>query len=530
MDDESLVQAAQAGDADAFTALVERYRNRVYGIAYDRTGDFERARDAVQEVFIRAYLRLRELRDPRKFAPWLYQMTVNECRMCRRAESRITVGLSDRLLESQMVAAPDTMVQERFLVQQALECLTPDSRRTILLFYFHGASLQEIATFLNSSVSAVKSRLRDARARLRRELLEMIEETVNAESLPQNFSQKIVAQLLRASYDGEIETVRQMLEEDARLATARGDYSAQVTNVSPLLMAAEYNRTDVIELLRQRNAFQDLSSQDATAIMHAAAFHKNRPLLDEMIKRGTGLDIFAACQLGDVNLVRGFLQRDPQLVHARDESGNTPLHCATTTEVAEILLEAGADLEAIGEYGDTPVEHLSYPPVRPVADFLMSRGAHIGFHLACSRNDVARVRAYLDADPSLLHVRQGHKRPEADTLPIYIATIYQAIDVVRLLLDRGVDANAQDERRGGATPLHFAALYGNLDMVQLFLSVKADPTTRANFYGPALQNATPLTWAKEGKNQGWGLYDTTQGSGRHEEVMTILTPMTHTNT
>jgi RNA polymerase sigma factor (sigma-70 family) len=523
LDDESLVQVARTGDADAFTSLVERYRNTVYGVAYDQIGDFDRARDVVQEVFIRAYLRLRELRDPKKFAPWLYQMTVNECRMRRRAEGRVTIGLSDRLLERQTVAAPDKMVQERFLLQQALLCLTPDSRRTILLFYFHGSSLQEIATFLDSSVSAVKSRLRDARARLRREMLEMIEETVKAEPLPEGFSQEIVTRLLRASYDGKIEIVRQMLDEDARLATIRGDYSPGATNVSPLLMAAECNWVDIIDLLRQREAFQNLSEKDVSTIMHAAAFHKNRSLVEEMVKLGSHVDLFVASKLGDADLVRDFLQRDPQLVHARDESGGTALHTVGTVEVAEILLDAGAELEAIGVYGDTPAEHLSYPRGRAIVDLFVSRGAHVSFHLACSRNDVVRVNAYLDANPDGINARQGHKRPEGDTLPINIAAVYQAIDVVRLLLDRGADVNTQDEKRGGATPLHFAALHGNLAIVQLLLSRHADATIRANFFdGPAYQNATPLTWAQEGKRDGWGLYDTTLGSGRHDEVIALL--------
>jgi ankyrin repeat protein len=256
--------------------------------------------------------------------------------------------------------------------------------------------------------------------------------------------------------------------------------------------------------------------------MHAAAFHKNRPLVEEMAKQGSGIDIFAASQLGDADLIRDFLQRDPQLVHARDERGSTALHSASTVEVAKILLDAGADIEAPGEYGDTPAEHLSYPRGRAVVDYLISRGAHVSFHLACSRNDVARVRAYLDADPAWINARQGYKRPDGDTLPINIAVIYQAIDVVRLLLDRGVDVSIRDEKRGGATPLHFGALYGNLALVQLLLSRQADTTIRASFGGPTLQDATPLTWAQEGKREGWGTYDTTQGSGRHDDVTTLL--------
>lgn len=196
-DDATLARAAQGGDQNAFTALVERYRNAVYGIAYDQLRHFEQARDAAQETFIHAYLRLRDLRTPEKFAPWLYQMTVNECRMRRRAEIRVSVGFSEDMAEGRATAinlttvSMEKRVEERIILEQALERLTPDSRRAILLFYFQGRSLKEIAAFLDSPVSAVKSRLRDARARLRREMLTMIEETIKAEALPTGFSRDI---------------------------------------------------------------------------------------------------------------------------------------------------------------------------------------------------------------------------------------------------------------------------------------------------------------------------------------------------
>jgi len=57
------VQAAAAGDQRAFTALVNRYRDAVYGICYHRVGNCEDAKDLAQEAFVRAYLDLGQLRE-----------------------------------------------------------------------------------------------------------------------------------------------------------------------------------------------------------------------------------------------------------------------------------------------------------------------------------------------------------------------------------------------------------------------------------------------------------------------------------
>src|SRR4029079_3312293 len=73
--DSQLVLRARGGDRSAFATLVERYRNAVYGLAFHFVGDFETARDIAQDVFIRAFGRLGDLREPDKFSPWLRQMT-----------------------------------------------------------------------------------------------------------------------------------------------------------------------------------------------------------------------------------------------------------------------------------------------------------------------------------------------------------------------------------------------------------------------------------------------------------------------
>src|SRR3954452_19483397 len=88
MNDADLVRRARQGDTEAFTLLVERYRDAIYGLAFHELHDFEDARDVAQEAFIQAYLHLDQLRDPDRFGPWLRQVTVNQCRSWRRSRWR----------------------------------------------------------------------------------------------------------------------------------------------------------------------------------------------------------------------------------------------------------------------------------------------------------------------------------------------------------------------------------------------------------------------------------------------------------
>src|SRR5438445_13044904 len=85
MNDADLVHRVRQGDADAYTVLVEQYRDAIYGLAFHYLHDFEDARDVAQEAFIQAYLCLDQLRDPERFGPLLRQVTVNRCRMWRRS-------------------------------------------------------------------------------------------------------------------------------------------------------------------------------------------------------------------------------------------------------------------------------------------------------------------------------------------------------------------------------------------------------------------------------------------------------------
>ena len=122
--DRDLVENSLRGDLTAFTALVNRYRYAVFGLCLGHTHNADIAEDMAQEAFIKAFLKLRDLADPDRFAPWLRRMAVNECRMWRRRQPD-QVPLSEAEMEAVagQVPSPEEELVSREVRQTVLAAL-----------------------------------------------------------------------------------------------------------------------------------------------------------------------------------------------------------------------------------------------------------------------------------------------------------------------------------------------------------------------------------------------------------------------
>jgi RNA polymerase sigma factor (sigma-70 family) len=175
--DNELVQLARSGDKQAFGELLQRYQAMAMSIARSMLGQEEVARELVQEAFLAAYLSLRQLREDTRFKSWLYSIVLNVCRSYIRSQKGTTYSLEallggtrgDALACSDAWIDPQEVVEERELHQlvlNAVQSLSPKERIATLLFYYEQFSIHEIATLLDISETAVKSRLFQARKRL----------------------------------------------------------------------------------------------------------------------------------------------------------------------------------------------------------------------------------------------------------------------------------------------------------------------------------------------------------------------------
>jgi RNA polymerase sigma-70 factor (ECF subfamily) len=181
IDDAALIERCRAGDVAAFEPLVEKYRQRVWRLAYNTLRDREEAWDVAQEAFIRAYQALPSFRGQSAFYTWLYRIVMNVA--TDRARSRGAQGRAfgtervpeedwERVLPDQNPGdeAPDTAAvrqEQRAKIMQALDTLSEDHRKIIVLGDLEGLSYREIADTLDIPMGTVMSRLHNARKRLR---------------------------------------------------------------------------------------------------------------------------------------------------------------------------------------------------------------------------------------------------------------------------------------------------------------------------------------------------------------------------
>jgi RNA polymerase sigma-70 factor (ECF subfamily) len=164
--------AAQKGDRAAFIQIVDVYQRPVYNLCYRMLGDANEAEDAAQETFLRAYTRLETYNPNHKLSSWLLSIASHYC-IDRLRKQRYQMVSWDDLPPWRWL--PDTTPQpeeatlkheSRDAVHELLQALPADYKAATILRYWHDMSYDEIAETLDTSVSAIKSRLFRARQML----------------------------------------------------------------------------------------------------------------------------------------------------------------------------------------------------------------------------------------------------------------------------------------------------------------------------------------------------------------------------
>jgi len=172
VDQRRLVERAREGDHDAFAELVHASVARLDTAARLILRDGELARDAVQEGLFRAWRGLRSLRDPDRFDAWVYRLTVNSCLdLARRRRRRPMEVEIVEILEMSGPTMPDPAdeIANRALVDGVMRRLDEQGRSIIVLHYYLGLPISEVATALGIPVGTVKSRLNRALREMRSE-------------------------------------------------------------------------------------------------------------------------------------------------------------------------------------------------------------------------------------------------------------------------------------------------------------------------------------------------------------------------
>ena len=181
--DRGLVARLKKGDAPAFEEVLRRYELKVYGLVLGLMRNEDDARDATQDAFLNIFKNIRRFKGQSTLSTWIYRVAVNAAlmRLRKRRGEPLTVPIEDHLPDFEtdghrVAVVPDwhprvddllLNKERRALLRQWIAELAPEYRTVLVLRDQQGLENEEVASVLNLSVAAVKSRLHRARLYLR---------------------------------------------------------------------------------------------------------------------------------------------------------------------------------------------------------------------------------------------------------------------------------------------------------------------------------------------------------------------------
>ena len=182
-DEQVLVDRISSGDSAAFQEFVDRYKKKIYYIAYDITGDHDDAEDVSQEVFIKVFRSLKTFRRNAKISSWLYQISVNaSIDLLRKKSSKPEKSMDDieradiqenlpgigTRAQNPERSAEDLIIQKH--ISEALQKVSPKERSVFVMRHYNELKIREIAEILGVSPGTVKALFYRATRKLRKEL------------------------------------------------------------------------------------------------------------------------------------------------------------------------------------------------------------------------------------------------------------------------------------------------------------------------------------------------------------------------
>ena len=158
-----IIRSCRSGDRDAFRALYDVYKDRVYSIAlHFFQGDHAVASDVTQQVFLKLMTSVSQFRGDAEFSTWLYRLVVNACLdTARRRKADAAISERSRLASEETGSQEEELARAQMAtsVRAAVSALPPKLRIAVLLRYFDDLSYEQMAKALHCSMGTVASRL-----------------------------------------------------------------------------------------------------------------------------------------------------------------------------------------------------------------------------------------------------------------------------------------------------------------------------------------------------------------------------------
>ncbi len=356
----ALVTAAQAGDSDAYAALVLRFQDMALIIGHAMLGDAHRAQDAAQDAFIDAWQSLHMLREPAAFAGWFRRIVIKHVdRQLRAGQREWPMDEARELADEISLSDSIEAIYARERVQAAMAALSRRQQQLANLFYLQDYSQQDIVSALDLPLSSVKKGLFLARKRLREEMHDMAETTVTQ---PDDLA--IKTQFFIALQQHDAGKVKMLLRQHPDLMGVKTEWGMLPNSnywplgYTALHWAAATDDTALLDVLIDgaiaNGADVNVMTRNwkATAL-HVAAMMRRPAITKKLLRAGANPG-------------------------ASDEAGHTPLHLAAyygDAESAKALIDAGAPLMLKDAGGRTALDWAIHRQHEDIAALLKVKGA-----------------------------------------------------------------------------------------------------------------------------------------------------------
>ena len=170
--DQHFITQIIGGNTNAFSVLVDRYKDLIFSLALKMVKNREEAEEVAQDTFVKIFNSLEKFKGDSKFSTWIYKVAYNTCldriKKNKKDEGNILIDDFSEHLVKTMENALSKMVDEerKKSIQDCLNLLPSDERFLLTLFYFEDQSLEEIAKIMDITSNNVKVKLFRSRQKL----------------------------------------------------------------------------------------------------------------------------------------------------------------------------------------------------------------------------------------------------------------------------------------------------------------------------------------------------------------------------
>jgi len=180
--DEIIIERVLNGNRNAYTLLVDKYKDRVFSLVVGIVRNRELAEELAQDIFVKAYTSLKKFRKDAAFSTWIYRIAYNTSISETRKRKYQARSFDEQLEKAASLEPDDHEIAEKnesrhVLLSKALEKLDPEEKLILMLYYFEEKSVEEISQSSGLSRSNVKVKL----FRMRNKLKEMMERMAKSE-------------------------------------------------------------------------------------------------------------------------------------------------------------------------------------------------------------------------------------------------------------------------------------------------------------------------------------------------------------